>query len=232
MQATAGDLGYLRTAFLERLAHELRGPAGVIHGAMQELEAALGSNAQEHELFLSMAKRGLKRILRTADRLQHTGQLERGPLSLTRSDCDLALLLKHSVDEAFTIESRKKIKVELDVPEGQRLIVADSHWISIALFELASNAIRHASERVQVQLRSGSGVGTGVDEIVFTDDGRSSFEFGPSRFVPGREARGLGLGLAIASDVVLAHAGTLAIECGRTHGQDYGGRVQVSLPRA
>jgi signal transduction histidine kinase len=229
MQATSGDLGYLRTAFLERLAHELRGPAGVIHGALQELEAALGTTATEHELFLSMAKRGLRRILRTADRLQHTGQLERGALALSRSECDLAVLLKQSVDEAFAIESRKKIKVELSVPEGPRVIVADSHWIAIALFELASNAIRHASERVEVQLLS-SASGP-LEEISFTDDGRGSFEFGPTRFVPGREARGLGLGLAIASDVVLAHDGTLAIECGRTHGQNFGGRVQVSLPR-
>ena len=58
----------------------LRGHAGVIHGALQELEASLGDRATSGELFLSMAKRGVKRILRTADRLQQTGQIERGTL--------------------------------------------------------------------------------------------------------------------------------------------------------
>jgi len=95
-----GDVTYLRTAFLERLAHELRGPAGVIHGALQELEAALGPSAGEHEVFLGMAKRGLKRILRTADRLQHTGQLERGTLEPSPVGCDLGALLKQAVSDA------------------------------------------------------------------------------------------------------------------------------------
>jgi len=50
----------------------------VIHGALQELEASLGDRASSGEMFLAMAKRGVKRILRTADRLQQTGQIERG----------------------------------------------------------------------------------------------------------------------------------------------------------
>src|ERR1700761_2779910 len=68
---------FLRTEFLQRLAHDLRGHAGVIHGALQELEASLGEQVASGELFLGMAKRGVKRILRTADKLQQTGQIER-----------------------------------------------------------------------------------------------------------------------------------------------------------
>ena len=103
-----GDDSYLRTAFLERVAHELRGPAGVIHGALQELEVALAQQNGEHEVFLAMAKRGLKRILRTADRLQTTGQLERGAPQLTLSRCDLRALVQQAVSDAQTVEGRRR----------------------------------------------------------------------------------------------------------------------------
>jgi signal transduction histidine kinase len=221
------DNEYLRTGFFERLAHELRGPAGVIHGSLQELESALGSRAEEHELFLAMAKRGLKRILRTADRLQHTGQLERSPPELTLTETDLGALTTHSVEDAKALESRKKIQVEIEVPQTPSSYPTDSRWLGTALFELASNAIRHASELVRVKVVR---TDVGGYEISFTDDGRAAVEFGPSRFQPLRDGRGLGLGLAIASDVVAAHGGVLRIECGMPTQQGFGARVVVALP--
>jgi signal transduction histidine kinase len=223
-----GDDTHLRTAFLERLAHELRGPAGVIHGALQELEAALGPKAVEHEMFLSMAKRGLRRTLRIADRLQHTGQLERGPIALNVAGCDVAKVVKQAVDEAQTLEARKKISVEVEAPNASALpYPLDSHWMHIAFYELASNAIRHASERVQVRVQINPGDGP---EISFTDDGRGSTHFEAARFTLPRDGRGLGLGLAIVSDVVLAHNGGLKIEYGRPDNLGFGARVTVTLP--
>jgi len=222
------DDAYLRTAFLERVAHELRGPAGVIHGALQELEAALDQQpAGDHEVFLAMAKRGLRRILRTADRLQNTGQLERGPLALSPTSCDLIALVKQAVQEAQAIEGRKKVSVDIDAPGEAAVCVVDSHWMGLALFELASNAIRHSIERMCVAIKPEP---AGGYRITFTDDARASVEFGPARFRPTRDNRGLGLGLSLASDVLAAHRCALHTDYGRTTGQGFGARVSVIVP--
>jgi signal transduction histidine kinase len=227
MDDVKGDDTYLRTAFLERVAHELRGPAGVIHGALQELEAALEQQAGDHEVFLAMAKRGLRRILRTADRLQNTGQLERGAPALAPNTCDLVALVKQAVSDAQTIEGRKKVSVEIDAPLSATACVLDSHWMSLALFELASNAIRHSNELMRVAVKAEE---TGGYCITFTDDARTSVEFGPARFRPTPDGRGLGLGLSIATDVLAAHGCGLRTDYGRTNGQDFGARVSVSIP--
>jgi two-component system sensor histidine kinase TctE len=220
---------FLRTEFLQRLAHDLRGHAGVIHGALQELEASLGEKAASGELFLGMAKRGVKRILRTADRLQQTGQIERGTLGLSKAECDVRALIKEAAEEAHGIEGRKKINVELDMPGNIVSCTADSHWLSAAFFELLANAIRHAQARVRVTLTAQAE----QISIEVLDDGKPVGAFGPSRFQEPKDRRGLGLGLAIVHDVVAAHGGSLNIAYGAGDSQrPFGAKVTLQLPRS
>lgn len=226
--AEDGSERFLRTEFMHRLAHDLRGHAGVIHGALQELEAALGEQASS-SAFLGMAKRGVKRILRTADRLQQTGQLERGSVLLTRAECDVRALVQQAAEEAHGVEGRKKISVELDMPGMIVPATADTHWLTSAFFELASNAIRHAQSRVRIS------VSTNGDqvEIEFCDDGKPVGTFGPTRFRAPRDRRGLGLGLSIVHDVAAAHGGSVQIQYGRADGgEPFGAKVKLSIPRS
>src|SRR5690349_8709680 len=96
---------YLKTAFLERVAHELRGPAGVIQGALQELELVLGHEGEAHQRWFAVARRGVQRIVRTADRLQQTGQCERGAVPLLAGRADVCALLRKAVGEAESLEA-------------------------------------------------------------------------------------------------------------------------------
>lgn len=219
---------YLRTSFLDRVAHELRGPAGVIDGAVQELEAALGASAQEHRVLLDMVRRGVRRIVRTADRLQQTGQCERDSLELTKQRCDLTELVRRAVTDAAATEGRKKIQVEIDAPPVHSFGDVDERWMGVAFYEIASNSIRHARESVRVTVEQLAD----VVAISFVDDNRNTSEFAPIRFKQPREARGLGLALAIVRDVVQAHGGRLTIERFAGPNDDaQRTRVRIELPQ-
>jgi signal transduction histidine kinase len=219
---------YLRTSFLDRVAHELRGPAGVIDGAVQELEAALGSGAQEHRVLLDMMRRGVRRIVRTADRLQQTGQCERDVLELSKQRCDVTELVRRSVAEAAATEGRKKIRVDIETPPVHSYCDVDERWLGVAVYEIASNSIRHAREAVRVTIEQ---LSDSVN-ISFIDDNRNTGEFAPMRFKQPREARGLGLALAIVRDVVEAHGGRLLIERSVSPDDDAPlTRVKVELPQ-
>jgi signal transduction histidine kinase len=220
-----GDSEYLRTSFLERVAHELRGPLGVIDGAVQELEAALGERAGENRALIDMMRRGIRKLARTADRLQQTGVCERAQLELELQRCDLANLVRSSVQEATSTEGRKMIRVQLDVPVDPHICEVDERWIGIAVYEIASNAIRHAREQVTVSLeQDGDGF-----QVSFVDDNRNATEFEPLRFRAPREARGLGLALAIVRDVLAAHGGSLRIERAENGNPNGDSRTRVSM---
>ncbi len=228
MSTTDGDENvYLRTQFLERLAHELRGPAGVTLGALAELEAALGDRAAEFAPLLQMARRGVNRVVRSAERLQQTGQLVGQRGEFTRADVDVSALVARAASEAESIEARRKVQVKIEAAAGLRGSV-DGRWLSVALFEVISNAIRHARTAVQVQAERTS------DALVLTvtDDGPGTEAFRPLRFQAPRERRGLGLGLSICRDVIEAHDGRLEIEQGRTTGASFGSRVRLTVPLA
>lgn len=68
----------LEPTFLLRMAHELRGPAGIIQGSLTELEAALGQEAEQYQKLFAMARRGVARVTRTAALLEQTGRLAAG----------------------------------------------------------------------------------------------------------------------------------------------------------
>lgn len=207
MSARDAEAEYLRTAFLERLAHELRGPVGVISGGLQELESSLGGDAAQYAQLFALARRGVRRIVRLADRLQQTGQFERGGVTMDRVRADVATLLHAAAREAETLEGRRGVKLQLDVPAVPVYALVDARWVSLAIYELTSNALRHARALVTMTLDL-----TG-DQVTISvrDDKPHPAAFGPTRFSTTPEHRGLGLSLALVRDVAAAHGGKLEI---------------------
>jgi CheY-like chemotaxis protein len=68
----------LTPAFLNKVAHDLRGPAGVVTGALDELELALGPElAATHAMLLGMARRGAQKVLKVAEMLSETAERDR-----------------------------------------------------------------------------------------------------------------------------------------------------------
>jgi signal transduction histidine kinase len=129
------------------------------------------------------------------------------------------------VQEATSTEGRKMIRVQVDVPVDPHMCEVDERWIAIAVYEIASNAIRHAREQVTVSLEKDEE----ALQISFVDDNRNATEFEPLRFRAPREARGLGLALAIVRDVVAAHGGSLRIERADNAGGRGDSRTRVSM---
>ena len=204
---------YLRTTFLERLAHDLRGAASTATGGLDEVsEQVKGSDG---ERFAEIARRSIARVLRISTSLAEAAELERGALQLAKADVDLLEIASAAADGARALENRRAIEV---LVTGTGRARGDAGRLKRATFELVSNAIRAARSKVTISVADGAGA---TVTIVVSDDGPGCPPLVP-RFTPTQERRGLGLGLAMAMDVARAHGGTLKVE------RD-GGLTHVSL---
>ena len=218
-----GSTQYLRTDFLARVAHELRGPSGVALGALAELERAGGEPARSAAL-LQMARRGIERTLRTAERLERTAQLETGKVEWEREPCDLRDIVRTAVASTEALEKRSGIAVTVALAAPPCFILGDCAWLKAAIGELVSNAIRHARAAVQIDLTRRDA------ELVLAihDDGPGFAAPIEWRFSSPSRRQGLGLSLSLVRDVASAHGGQFTVERGETPG----GHVQFVLPVA
>jgi signal transduction histidine kinase len=237
---------YLRTAFLERVTHELRGPVGVTSGALDEIEGALGADAEAVRKYFLMARRGIGRVLRVAERLQRTAQLERGTIEWAKVPTDMRGLVAEAVKEAESLEARRAVRVEVSASEQacrvvvdiERVevsaseqacrVVVDIDWVRAAIEEIVTNAIRFARSGVSIRTE----VSTDEVRVTITDDG-SGFSHPPvPRFDPPVDKRGIGLSLPLVYDVIAAHGGRIEIDRSPTTGNDavFGARVVLVLP--
>jgi signal transduction histidine kinase len=200
---------YLRTELLERIAHELRGPTGVTLGALDEIEHALGAEVvNQNRVLFAMARRGAKRVLRTAERLTRTALLESGSPHISRTLGDLRGVVQQAVQEAEQIEGRGSIKLELAIPAEPCIADFDSGWLTVAIGELVSQAIRCARRQVSVVLDA-----TATSVRVSVSDDRTVVNDTPAaRFVSLEDRRDSSLGWPLVCDVANAHDAELNSE--------------------
>lgn len=197
---------YLRTELLERIAHELRGPAGVTLGALDELEHALdAAQIEQHKVLLAMARRGARRVLRTAERLTRTAQLEAGS-QLVKAPADVAALVALAVSDAELVEGRSSVRVKTSLPAEPCVAEVDASWLSLALGELVSQAIRCARRHVEVSVKPEGGAVV----IAVEDDRTAVMDTSAARFVSVADRRDAALGWPLVCDVAKAHGAALA----------------------
>ncbi|MEY4511307.1 MAG: hypothetical protein RLZZ450_3429 [Pseudomonadota bacterium] len=230
MSGTPDDVSrYLRTELLERIAHELRGPAGVTLGALDELEHSLGSDVvEQNRMLFAMARRGARRVLRTAERLARTALLESASPHISPITSDVRAVVKQASEDAELTEGRSSVRLKVNLPDQPCLCEADGGWLLVALSELVSQAIRAARREVEVTVEGGATLAIRV-----SDDRTVVMDAPTDRFVALADRRDAALGWPLVWDVARAHGGNLETEPLRNEaGAVTGCRVTLSLRAA
>ncbi len=201
----AASNDYVRTDFLARIAHDLRGPAGVSLGALEEMELSLDASAQSAVApFLGMARRSVNRILRIAEMLHRSSELAAGRVVWDKRPTELSELVSQAV---ASVEPRQGVHLRVLGEPAACVLDIDAGWFGCALGELVVTAVEHARREVTVELK----VSDGRVWIVVAYDGRGGPLQHVARFSPPSDRSGLGLGMPLVWDVVNAHGGTMDI---------------------
>jgi signal transduction histidine kinase len=236
-RASAETANRLKDQFLATVSHELRTPMNAILGWADMLR--LGTLAESRrdracEAIFNNATRQARLI----DELLDMARIMAGKLQLERSDVDPREIASGAI-EIVQISAEQK-QIQLDVEVGERLgtFHVDGPRLQQVMWNLLANAVKFTPEGGRVAMRLARE--NDWAEIVVSDNGIGiPPEFLSSVFEPFRQADasvtrehdGLGLGLAIVHQVVMAHGGSITVHSDGTRtGSTFTVRLPVGAP--
>jgi signal transduction histidine kinase len=221
-----------RRQLLSSLVHELGTPLGALNSGVQALRGGADQEIELRQELLAGMTEEINKLRRLLDDLARLYDQFLGGVKLQMRPVALSEWIPRALATWRQAAQAKGLEWELALPPGLPTIQADSDRLAQVLGNLLSNAIKYTKpggrvsvaagrERDQVWIRvsdTGQGIPLNEQPLVFTPffRGRSA----------GRFPKGMGLGLAIARDLVVAHGGHLEM----TSAVGAGSQFTVWLP--
>ncbi|MBD2078578.1 PAS domain-containing protein [Leptolyngbya sp. FACHB-17] len=223
----------LKDEFLAVLSHELRTPLNPILGWIRLLQNGRLDPARTAEA-LNTIERNAKLQTQLIDDLLDISRIMRGKLSLNRYPVNVASVIQAAAETIRLTAEAKQITFDLQSDRQDYFVFGDAGRLQQVFWNLLSNAVKFTPEagrvtihlaqvehQAQVQITD-TGIGIRPDflphlfEHFRQEDGSITRKFG-----------GLGLGLAIARQIMELHSGTISAE---SQGENQGATFIVRLP--
>lgn len=227
------EANQLKDDFLASLSHELRTPLNAIGGYARMLRVGL-LDPEKHAKAIETIERNAKALTKIVEDVLDVSRIISGKMRLNIQPVDFSEIVRTAVDAVAPAADAKDVTVETALDPAASPIWGDPDRLQQVLWNLTSNAVKFSNRGGNVQIR--------LDrfnahvEIVVTDTGIGiSPEFMPHIFERFRQADtaltrergGLGLGLAIARELVEMHGGTIDAS---SAGPGQGASFLVTLP--
>ena len=205
-----------KSTLLDALAHQLKTPLTSIKASVTGLLAREDTgNPGDHEL-LAVINEESERLQRLVEESIHMARIEAGKLRLELRAASVRPLIEKTLHDLQP--DLRSMKVDLEIESHIPMVRVDTELFGMVLAHLLDNAVKYATPGSPVFIRAGrqgghvqlsvEDEGPGIPE----EEQEKIFEKyyrcrGPRDAVPG-----LGMGLAIARDIVIAHGGRMWLE--------------------
>jgi two-component system sensor histidine kinase BaeS len=216
-----------RRRLLANLVHELGRPLGALLAAVEALQGGAAEDTVLRGELLGGIKGEIGRLRHLLADLAQLSDRTLGELELNRRELSLTDWLPGVLATWREVARAKGISWEANLPDHLPTLTADADRLAQALGNLLSNAIKYTPRGKAISV----GVRTYEDAIQIcvcdTGPGISSEEqeriFEPfHRAQRGRRfPQGMGLGLAIAREIVIAHGGQITLESSSDQGSEF-----------
>ena len=222
-----------KTNLVGTVSHELKTPLTSLRMAVYLLlENQAGVlNAKQREL-LEMTRNDAERLLRTLNDLLDLTRLESGIAQLKLVSIPVESLFATCAQEMKSILGSKYQTLNIEVQDPALCVLVDPEKIKHVFLNLLSNASKYSSENSTITFYAKQ-ADAGFTRCGVKDQGAgiASENIGKifEKFyrLPGQTGEGVGLGLAIAREIVIEHGGT--INCTSVLGE--GSDFYVLLPK-
>lgn len=214
------NLDQMKSEFMATVSHEFRTPLTAINMTIDILsQEVLGKmNARQHEL-LNAAKDDCERLKKLVRELLDLLRLESGRYKIKSESLNLSSLLEHALRPLRLLFEEKEVSLNIALAPALPEVPGDQEKLSWVINNLVSNALRYTPAHGNVTISAERN--NGVIQVCVADTGRgipaNALETIFEKFVQVKEPTdatpgSVGLGLAIAKEVVEAHGGKIWVE--------------------
>jgi signal transduction histidine kinase len=227
----------LKTDFVSTVSHELRTPLTAIRGALGlVLAGTTGPVASKTRDLLQIGLQNTERLIRLINDILDVERIESGHLFVRREPCELADLLRTTVESLRTVAMEAQVTLALEV-DSTAVVTGDPDRLVQVFTNLISNAVRFSprGESVTVSLRT-----TPTSVVVFVSDRGPGIPLEFRRRIfgkfqqadPAGSPGGAGLGLAIVRAIVERHGGSIRFDSAPGHGTTFITEFPYTAPTA
>lgn len=216
-----------KTNLVNTVSHELKTPltsVRMVHHLL--LEKSLGSLNKKQEELLETARKDSERLLKMLDALLDIARLEAGASPLSLESVNPASLVHSVRDEVQREVTDHGLKLVCEVGTSLPNVLVDQQQIGPVFHNFVSNAIKHSPPGGTIQITA-SALSDGSVEFSVCDEGPGIPEkyqgliFDRFYRVPGQKKRGVGLGLSIAREIVVALGGRVGVRSQPGKGSEF-----------
>ena len=217
-----------KTNLVATVSHELKTPLTSVRMVLHMLlEKSLGPLTGRQNELIQTARRDSERLLRILDALLDIARLETGAASLTREPVQPADLVKTIAEEARRNAVPQGFKITTEVQGDLPGVAVDRQQIGHVFHNFISNALKHSPPGASIAITAvADDDNTGV-QFTVRDEGTGVAEEYQGRIfdrfyrVPGQAKTGVGLGLSIAREIVVAHGGRVGVRSQLGKGSEF-----------
>ncbi|HEY0135921.1 MAG TPA: ATP-binding protein [Nannocystis sp.] len=220
----------IKDEFLANVSHELRTPLSAIllWGNL------LGSGRAGQDDALSAIERSAQAQSKLIEDLLDVSRMLAGKLRVRLRQGQLAPVARAAVEVVQPMAEAKGVRLAAHIDPGAGTVLIDPDRMQQVLWNLLSNALKFTPTGGEVMIRlsrlggqvrvrvSDTGIGIGAEFMPHLFE-----RFGQADTTSTRSKGGLGLGLAIARQLVELHGGTLRAD---SRGEGQGAHFTVDLP--
>jgi PAS domain S-box-containing protein len=233
LESSLRDADRRKDEFLATLAHELRNPLAPIRNAVQlmKIERATGFQMRTAR---DIIERQVHHMVRLVDDLLEVSRITLGQITLRHERVSLQTIVAHALEAATPLIEGNNHALTVDLPLQLLEVEADATRLSQVFQNLLNNAAKYTAPGGRIYVSAGQI--EGQVNVSVRDNGIGIPKPMQSRVFDlftrvhpedRMKTSGLGIGLALAKQLVELHGGTLQV---RSEGAGLGSEFIVSLP--
>jgi two-component system, NtrC family, sensor histidine kinase KinB len=208
----------MKTGLIATVGHEIRTPlTGIRMVLLMLLEERSGQLDKTQKMLITSASGDCERLLGTVNGLLDLAIAESGAIHLSRVPIGLKVHAENATLRFHDQAAEKSLVIRLEGTDNRfPKVLADPERLDEVLNNLLSNAITHSPEGSEIIVALSKPDAENI-RLSVIDHGPGVPENSQGRIferfyrAPGQKSQGLGLGLFISRDIMIAHEGRIGL---------------------